>query len=65
MQCVGLGSDAELRAAGSQVATKGFLAAEDMSDDLIDTGNTKDVLMYLFLVRLLRLADQKSQEAEQ
>lgn len=62
MRAVGLYDDQALRASGARVAWAGFKAAEDLSEDLINIGRSADVLLYLFLVRILRLCDQGSQE---
>lgn len=59
---VGLFEDQALRASGARVAWSGFKAAEGLSEDVIRLSNTADVLLYLFLVRILRLCDQGSQE---
>lgn len=67
MRCVGLGNDAELldalKASGKKINWQvGFGAAEGLSEELIDITETNELVLYLFLVRILRLADQKSQE---
>lgn len=62
MRAVGLFEDAGLRESGAQVAWEGFTQAEGLSEDVIDLRRTADVLFYLFLVRILRMADQGSQE---
>lgn len=41
---------------------RGFSSAESLSEAIIDTGRPSDVIFYLLLVRVLRLADQGSQE---
>lgn len=62
MRAVGLYEDERLRASKARVTWGGFAAAEGLSEDLVRFGNSADILLYLFLVRLLRLADQGSQE---
>lgn len=62
MREVGLFDDGRLRASGARVAWGGFKAEEGLSEDRIRTSCTADVLLYLFLVRVLRLCDQGSQE---
>lgn len=62
MRAVALFEDQGLRASKARVVWEGFAAAESLSDDIIDVRRTADVLLYLFLVRILRLADQGSQE---
>lgn len=62
MRVVGLFEDEALRASGARVAWKGFSPAEGLSDDIIVPRRNADVLLYLFLVRILRLCDQGSQE---
>jgi CRISPR-associated endonuclease/helicase Cas3 len=62
MQVVGLFDDVALRASGKRVAWKGFAAEAGLSEDIIDVRRIDDVVLYLFLVRILRLADQGSQE---
>jgi len=62
MRQVDLFEDRDLRASGARVAWAGFPAAEGLSDDTIRFSRKADVLLYLFLVRILRLCDQGSQE---
>lgn len=62
MRQVDLFEDQDLRASGARVAWAGFPAAEGLSDDTIRPSRKADVLLYLFLVRILRLCDQGSQE---
>jgi CRISPR-associated endonuclease/helicase Cas3 len=64
MRRVDLFDDPLLRTSGAKVAWAGFTAAEDLSADLIRVGRTDELLLYLFLVRLLRMADQGSQELQ-
>ncbi|MEN9935146.1 MAG: hypothetical protein RLZZ387_1725, partial [Chloroflexota bacterium] len=40
----------------------GFSAAEGLSGDIVQVSRDAELLLYLFLVRVLRLADQGSQE---
>ncbi len=62
MRCVGLGDDPLLRSAGAHVQWSGFSAADDLSEDIIDVERKDEVILYLFLARVLRIADQRSQE---
>jgi CRISPR-associated endonuclease/helicase Cas3 len=62
MKEVGLFDDASLRASGAKVAWAGFQAQAGLSEDIIDMRRVDDIVLYLFLVRILRLADQGSQE---
>lgn len=62
MKAVGLFDDAALLAAGAKVSWDGFSAQADLSEDIINVQHDDEVLLYLFLVRILRLADQGSQE---
>lgn len=62
LRVVGLFEDVGLRASGARVAWKGFAKEEGLSEDIIAPSRSADVLLYLFLVRILRLCDQKSQE---
>ena len=62
MRAVGLFEDQALRASGARVAWAGFKQEEGLSEDVISVGRNADVLLYLFLVRILRMADQGSQE---
>ncbi len=64
MRAVGLFEDQALRASGARVAWAGFKQEEGLSEDVISVGRNADVLLYLFLVRILRLADQGSQERD-
>ncbi len=64
LRAVGLAEDEVLRAAKTGVTWTGFPAATGLSEDIIYEGRTADALLYLFLVRILRLADQGSQEAD-
>lgn len=61
LRVVGLFEDAALRASGARVDWQGFAKEEGLSDDVIQTSRSADVLLYLFLVRILRLCDQGSQ----
>lgn len=67
MRAVGLGADPALRAA-MQAARQnipwqqGLAAANDLSEDVIRTSRLPEVVLYLLLARILRLADQGSQE---
>lgn len=70
MRAVGLGADPVLRtavqAAGPGIPwQQGFPAANDLSEDIIKTNRSSEVILYLLLVRILRLADQGSQEKEE
>jgi CRISPR-associated endonuclease/helicase Cas3 len=62
MREVGLFDDEGLRASGARIEWKGFAQAEGLSDDIISVSRNADVVLYLFLVRILRLCDQGSQE---
>jgi hypothetical protein len=67
MHCVGLDDDTELlaavKASGAKVEWRsGFPAATDLSEDIIDIQQRDEIILYLLLARLLRLADQGSQE---
>ena len=62
LRAVELFEDQALRASGARVAWAGFKQEEGLSEDVINVGRSADVLLYLFLVRILRLADQGSQE---
>jgi CRISPR-associated endonuclease/helicase Cas3 len=67
MRCVGLSDDAELLAAVKVSGTKiewraGFVAAVGLSEDIIDIQRRDEIILYLLLARVLRLADQGSQE---
>jgi hypothetical protein len=67
MRCVGLADDAELlatlKASGSKIEWRnGFAAAADLSEDIIDMERRDETILYLLLARVLRLADQRSQE---
>lgn len=62
IKAVGLFDDALLRASGAKVDWNGFPQQEDLSGDVIDVRRVDDVVLYLFLVRILRMADQESQE---
>ncbi|MDW8215147.1 MAG: hypothetical protein RMJ55_16455, partial [Roseiflexaceae bacterium] len=68
MRAVGLSDDPTLVAAvqSSQQPlidwNNGFDAGRSLSNELIDLGKRAEVILYLFLVRILRLADQGSQE---
>ena len=64
MRVVGLYDDAALVASGAKVAWEGFPAQNGLSDDLIRVDRQDDLLLYLFLARILRLADQGSQEKD-
>ncbi len=64
MRVVGLYEDQGLRAAKARVAWEGFSAAEGLSEEIIRVGRSADLLLYLFLVRILRMADQGSQQAD-
>jgi hypothetical protein len=64
MQRVNLFDDEALRASGARVAWRGFPAAEDLSEYEVDPAHPTELLLYLFLVRILRLADQGSQEIQ-
>jgi len=66
MRAVGLSKDPALLAAikrGQRVNWNGFPAAEALSDAMVRLDRPAQVLLYLLLVRVLRLADQGSQEA--
>lgn len=70
MRAVGLGADPALRAAVQAADSgipwqRGFTAANDLSDDIIKLSRPSEVILYLLLVRILRLADQGSQEKEE
>jgi hypothetical protein len=67
MRTVGLIDDVELLAAlkssGKTVEWRdGFPAAEGLSEDIIDVQQRDEIILYLLLARVLRLADQGSQE---
>jgi CRISPR-associated endonuclease/helicase Cas3 len=67
MSCVGLTDDIELLAVLKASESKidwhtGFAATEDLSEDIIDVERRDEIILYLLLVRVLRLADQGSQE---
>jgi CRISPR-associated endonuclease/helicase Cas3 len=67
MRCVGLTDDAELlaalKASGSKIDwLTGFAATEGLSEDIIDVERHDEIILYLLLARVLRLADQGSQE---
>lgn len=62
IECVGLLNDPVLRASSAKIDWKGFAAAEGLSDDIIRVDRRDQVMLYLLLARILRLADQKSQE---
>jgi hypothetical protein len=62
MDCVGLLNDPRLRASQSKVDWQGFPATEGLSDDIIRVDRRDQVILYLLLARVLRLADQGSQE---
>ncbi len=64
MRAVGLFEDQGLRMSKARVAWEGFAAAEGLSEDIIQISSDAELLLYLFLVRVLRLADQGSQEHE-
>jgi CRISPR-associated endonuclease/helicase Cas3 len=61
MRCVNLYDDARLRAAKAKI-TWGFAAGATLAGDIIDVRRSDELLLYLLLVRVLRLADQGSQE---
>ncbi len=63
LRAVELFEDQALRASGARVAWAGFKQEEGLSEDVIRVDRNADVLLYLFLVRILRLADQGSQES--
>src|SRR6266545_3143492 len=67
MRCVGLADDVELLAAVNASGAKiewrnGFAAAAGLSEDIIDMQRRDEIILYLLLARVLRLADQGSQE---
>lgn len=62
MRAVGLLDDPTLRAAKPRVEWNGFRAAESLSDAMIRVDRPAQVVLYLLLVRVLRLCDQGSQE---
>lgn len=62
MKCVDLLNDPRLRASQAKVDWQGFPAAEGLSDDIIRVDRRDQVILYLLLARVLRLADQGSQE---
>jgi len=67
IRCVGLADDAELLAAVKASSAKiawrtGFAAAAGLSEDIIDMQRRDEIILYLLLARVLRLADQGSQE---
>jgi CRISPR-associated endonuclease/helicase Cas3 len=67
MRCVGLADDAELlaalKASGAKIEWRnGFVAAVGLSEDIIDMQRRDEIILYLLLARVLRLADQGSQE---
>lgn len=64
MKAVDLYDDARLRASGAKVRWNGFPASAELSEDIIDFRRADEVLLYLVLVRILRLADQGSQDRE-
>lgn len=52
-----------LRTSGGRIEwQRGFPAAESLSEDIVREDRPSEMLFYLFLVRILRLADQGSQE---
>lgn len=52
----------EVIAASATIGKDRVPAGDDLSEDIIDVGRAEEVVLYLFLARILRLADQKSQE---
>jgi CRISPR-associated endonuclease/helicase Cas3 len=62
MRAVNLLHDPTLRASGKRVDWQGFGSAEALSDAMIRVDRPAQVVLYLLLVRVLRLADQASQE---
>lgn len=62
MKAVFLFDDPQLRASGARIAWEGFPAAQDLDEDLIQLNSTDERLLYLLLVRILRYADQQSQD---
>jgi CRISPR-associated endonuclease/helicase Cas3 len=62
IRCLGLGDDPVLKSSGARVEWSGFPAADDLSEDIIDVERKDEVILYLFLARVLRMADQRSQE---
>lgn len=67
MRCVGLIDDTALldalKASGGAIDWRnGFAAAESLSEDVISTDQRDEVILYLLLARVLRLADQGSQQ---
>jgi CRISPR-associated endonuclease/helicase Cas3 len=70
MRAVGLGADPALHAALLAVRAgipwqQGFVAANDLGGDVIKHDRPSEVILYLLLVRILRLADQGSQEEKE
>lgn len=61
MRVVELFDDQSLRASGARIDWKGFGSEEGLSEDIIRADHTSEILLYLFLVRILRMADQESQ----
>ncbi len=64
MGAVDLAGDSGLAGSSKGISWSGFPKANDLSEDIINVENEDDVLLYLVLVRILRLADQRSQEHE-
>jgi len=54
-----------LQAAGAALDWHGFEASRSLSGALIDPASSNEVILYLILVRILRLADQGSQEKDE
>jgi CRISPR-associated endonuclease/helicase Cas3 len=64
MKSVGLFDDTGLRASGANVWWEGFPAGAQLGEDTVDLRRADEMLLYLLLVRVLRLSDQGSQERD-
>ncbi len=64
MKMVGLFDDPGLRTSGKRVQWNGFSAGAELSEDIVNLRHDDEALLYLLLVRVLRLADQGSQKSE-
>lgn len=63
LKCVDLHTP-EVIAASADIGRERFTADDDLSENIITVEHEQEVVLYLFLARVLRLCDQRSQEHE-